>query len=66
MLDSRKKLALIFPQLQLIDDQLPILCRGIVWYVIVLSDNKKGGKLSVGNYAKAICFGSIIQGQFSW
>ena len=45
--------------------QLSMLCRTIVWNAIVLGGNKKGGKLSGGNYVKAIYLGSIIQGQFS-
>ena len=41
------------------------LCRAMVWDTFVLSGNKKEGKLSGGNYMKAIYLGSIIQGQFS-
>ena len=40
------------------------LCRAIVWNAIVLGGNKKGGRLSGGNYLKAIYLGSIIQRQF--
>ena len=54
-----------FPLLHLIDDKSSILGRAIVWDAILLGDNKKGGKLSGGNYVKAIYLGSIIQGQFS-
>ena len=54
-----------FPLLHLIDDKSSILGRAIVWDAILLGGNKKGGKLSGGNYVKAIYLGSIIQGQFS-
>ena len=52
------------PLLHLIDDQLSLLCGTIVLDDIVLGSNKNGGKLSRGNYVKAIYFGSIINGQF--
>ena len=38
------------------------LCRAIAWDAIVVGGNKKGGKLSGGNYMKAIYLGSIIRG----
>ena len=41
------------------------LCRAIVWDVIVLGGNRKGGKLFGGNYVNSIYLGSIIQGQLS-
>ena len=37
----------------------------MAWDAIVLSSNKQGGKLSGGDYVKAIYLGSIIRGQFS-
>ena len=54
-----------FPLLYFINDKSSILGRAIVWDTILLGGNKKGGKLSGGNYVKAIYLGSIIQGQFS-
>ena len=38
--------------LHLTDDQLSMSYRAIVWDDIVLGSNKKGGKLSEGNYVK--------------
>ena len=38
--------------------------RAIASDTIVLGGSKQGGKLSTGNYVKAIYLGSIIQGQF--
>ena len=53
------------PLLHLIDDQLSMLWRAIVWNASVLGGNKKWGKISGGIYEKAIYQGSIIQGQSS-
>ena len=55
---------LIFPLLQLIDDQLSMLCRAITWNDIVLGSNRKGEKLSGGSLAKGIYLKSIIKGEF--
>ena len=51
--------------LHVVDDLLSMLCRAIVWDDIVLGSNKKGGKLSGGNYVTAIYLESIVKGQFS-
>ena len=38
-----------------------MLCRVIVWDVVALGGNKKEGKLSGGNYVKAIYPGEIFR-----
>ena len=53
------------PLLHVTDDELSMLYRAFVLVAIFLGGNKKGGKLSRGNYVQTICLGFIIQGQFS-